>query len=123
MKSKQLYRVHANICQSLTHPTRLEIVDCLRDGEKNVTKLVKELGTPQESVSRHLRMMRSTGIVLSRREGTSVYYRLGSPKIIAAYDLMHRYSQEYLSSTAALASGENNLNSKLEQLHSEDAGD
>lgn len=123
MKSKQLYQVHANICQSLTHPTRLEIVDCLRDGEKNVTQLVKELGAPQGSISRHLRMMRSTGIVLSRREGTSIYYRLGSPKIIAAYDLMHWYSQEYLSSNAALTSGENNLNSKLGRLRSENPGD
>lgn len=123
MKSKQLYHVHANICQSLTHPTRLEIVDCLRDGEKNVTRLVKEMGVAQESVSRHLRMMRSTGIVLSRREGTSIYYRLGSPKIIAAYDLMHRYSQEYLSSNATLVSDENNLNSELEQPRSENPSD
>lgn len=108
MKSKQLYQVHANICQSLTHPTRLEIVDCLRGGEKSVTQLTKELGIQQGTASRHLGVMRSTGIVLSRRGGTSVYYRLGSPNIIAAYDLMYQYSQEYLSASAALASVENN---------------
>lgn len=75
---------------------------------------------PQGTVSRHLGVMRSTGIVLSRREGTNVYYQMGSPKIIAAYDLMHQYSQEYLLSKAALASGENKLISEVEQFHSED---
>ena len=68
-------------------------------------------------------MMRSTGIVLSRREGTSVYCRLGSPKIIAAYDLLHQYAQEYLSSNATLASDENNLNSELERPGSANPGD
>lgn len=114
MKSKQLYQVHANICQSLTHPTRLEIVDCLRSREKSVTELTRELGIQQSMASRHLGVMRSTGIVLSRREGTIIYYRLGSPKIIEAYDLIHQYSQEHLSSQAALASDENQLISEFE---------
>ena len=36
MKSRRLYEIHADICQALTHPTRLEIIDLLRDGEKGV---------------------------------------------------------------------------------------
>ncbi len=114
MKSKQLYQIHAIICQSLTHPSRLEIIDCLRGGEKSVNQLAKELGIQPSMASRHLGVMRSTGIVLSRREGTIIYYRLGSPKIIAAYDLMHQYSQEHFSSQAALASDENQLISEFE---------
>lgn len=105
MKNKQLYQVHANICQSLTHPTRLEIVDSLRDGEKSVSQLAKDLGIPQATVSRHLGVMCSTGIVLPRRDGPNVYYRLGSPKIVAAYDLMHQFSLEQFSSAAELLVG------------------
>lgn len=104
MKSQQLYQIHANICQSLTHATRLEIIDRLRDGEKSVAQLAKELSIQQGTLSRHLGVMRSTGVVLPRREGQNVYYRLGSPKIIAAYDLMHQFSTEYLSIKARLVS-------------------
>ena len=43
MKSHRLYEIHAEICQALTHPIRLEIIDLLRDGEKGVSELVQEL--------------------------------------------------------------------------------
>ncbi len=97
MKDKQLYSIHADICKTLTHPIRLEILDALRDGEKTVTQLVEMLEAAQSTVSRHLGVMRSSGVVSTRRDGVSVYYSLSSPHIIAAYDEMHKFALEYLS--------------------------
>jgi ArsR family transcriptional regulator len=97
MKDNQLFRIHADICRALTHPIRLEIVHHLRGGEISVTQLTQKLHVPQGTVSRHLSIMRAKGIVVPRREGTSVYYRLGSPRIITAYDEMHRFVREHLA--------------------------
>lgn len=102
MKDRQLYSIHADICKTLTHPIRLEILDALRDGEKTVTQLVKILAVTQSTVSRHLGVMRSSGVVATRRDGVSVYYSLSSTHIIAAYDEMHKFALEYLSNHSEL---------------------
>jgi ArsR family transcriptional regulator len=97
MKDKQIFQIHADICQALTHPIRLEIIDNLRSGAKNVTRLSEELHVPQGTVSRHLSVMRAKGIVVPQREGQSVFYRLGSSRITAAYDEMHQFAMEHLT--------------------------
>ena len=106
MKDKQIFQLHADICQALTHPIRLEIIDSLRRGEKSVTQLAEALQTPPGTVSRHLSVMRAKGVVLSRREGASVFYRLGSPRISAAYDEMHQFAVEYLKRQSEMLTSE-----------------
>ena len=102
MKDKKLYQIHADICQTLTNPTRLQIIDQLRDDEKSVTQLAEAMETPQGTVSRHLSVMRAKGVVIPRREGSSVYYSLGSPRILTAYDQMHQFATEYLLAQSKL---------------------
>jgi ArsR family transcriptional regulator len=102
MAEDQLYELHAKICRTLAHPRRLMIIDCLREGEICVSDLAKELGIAQATISRHLGSMRHLGVVLDRREGQNVYYRLASPRIITAYDTMHQFSMEYLQSRVEL---------------------
>jgi len=106
MKNTQLYQIHAEICRALTHSLRLEIIDFLRDGEKSVTQISIALQTPQGTVSRHLSVMRAKGVVVSRREGTNIYYRLGSHRISAAYDEMHQFAIEYLTSRSEMIANE-----------------
>ena len=98
----QLYDLHAQICRSLAHPRRLKIIDALREGEKCVNDLVEELGIAQATISRHLAPMRHLGVVLDRRDGQNVYYRLASPRIITAYDTMHQFAMEFLQSRIEL---------------------
>jgi ArsR family transcriptional regulator len=106
MKDKQFFQIHSDICHALTHPIRLEIIDSLLGGEKNVTQLVEALQATQGTVSRHLSFMRAKGVVVSRRVGTSVYYQLGSPRISAAYDEMHQFVVEHITSQSKMISGE-----------------
>lgn len=105
MADRQLYELHASICQTLANPKRLEIIDLLRDGEKSVTEIIEAMEISQANLSQHLTVMRQKGIVVPRREGVSVYYRLSNPKIIKACDLMRQVLLEHLEAGVELARG------------------
>lgn len=66
-----------DIFKALADEGRLRILRAVFDAELSVAELVKVLGLPQSTVSRHLKPLRETGLVATRREGTSVYYRRG----------------------------------------------
>ena len=102
MSSRRLYELHASICQTLSNPKRLEVIDCLRDGELTVTRLAEAINISQANLSQHLALMREKGILIARREGSNVYYRLSNPKITQACDLMRQVLLEHLESDAGL---------------------
>ena len=64
------------VFRALSDPTRLQLMLTLTQGETRVADLVKALGQPQSTVSRHLTLLRTAHLVQTRREATSVYYRL-----------------------------------------------
>ena len=103
MADRNLFTLHAGICQTLAHPKRLEAIERLREGEMSVTDLAEALDISQPNLSQHLTLMRQKGIVTTRREGLNVYYRLASPKIVKACDLMREVLVEHLEAGAALA--------------------
>jgi len=103
MSNRRLYELHARICQALSNPKRLEVIDCLRDGELPVISLAELTHISQANLSQHLAIMREKGIVTARREGLNVYYRLSNPKITQACDLMRQVLLEHLEADAELA--------------------
>ena len=105
MLDRQIYKLHASICHTLANPKRLEIIDRLRNRELSVTELAQALEICQANLSQHLAIMRQRGIVTSHREGLSVFYRLSSPKIVHACDLMRQVLLEHLEAGAKLVRG------------------
>ena len=103
MLNRQLYELHASICQTLSNPRRLEIIDHLRDNELSVTGIMEITNISQANLSQHLALMREKGIVIARREGVNVYYRLSNPKITQACDLMRQVLLEHLEAAGELA--------------------
>ncbi len=75
------YHYQAEMLKALAHPTRLQILEILKDGELCVCKIVPELQMEQSNVSRHLNILKKEGLVTSRKEGLKVFYRLNDPKI------------------------------------------
>lgn len=71
----------AEMLKALAHPTRLQILELLKDGELCVCKIVPELQMEQSNVSRHLNILKKEGLVTSRKEGLKVYYRTTDPRI------------------------------------------
>ena len=74
--------------QTLSEPTRLQILNYLREGERNVGELAKLCGYTAANVSRHLAMLAKHGMVERESRGTSVYYRIADERIYALSDLV-----------------------------------
>ena len=103
MSNRRLYELHASICQTLSNAKRLEVIDCLRDGELPVIRLAEITNISQANLSQHLALMREKGILIARREGVNVFYRLSNPKITQACDLMRQVLLENLEAAGELA--------------------
>ena len=85
---KWIFERHAALCQTMANPLRLEIINLLRDREIAAGDLAKLAGVAQANMSQHLTILRERGIVETRREGTSIYYRLADPKMLEAFDIL-----------------------------------
>jgi len=93
---KELYKIHAEMCKVFSNPTRLEILNLLRDKEMSVTELINKSKLSQANISQHLSIMKSKGIVISNRKGNNIYYKLTSHNIIKAFDILRKVLAERL---------------------------
>ena len=75
-KKRLLIKEQSKIFKALGHPSRLLMVDALRDGEKCVCELQELVGDDISTISRHLSVLREAGVVSSDKRGTNIYYRL-----------------------------------------------
>jgi DNA-binding transcriptional ArsR family regulator len=74
--------------QALSEPTRLQILDLLRDGERNVGELAQQCGFSAANISRHLAFLMQHGLVARESRGTSVYYRIADESVYELCDLV-----------------------------------
>lgn len=86
--TREIHLLHERVCDALSSPIRIMILYALNDQSRYVIDLAAELGVPQPTISRHLKVLRERGLVTARREGPSVYYTLGDERIIDALELM-----------------------------------
>jgi len=70
------YKIKADFLKALSHPLRLQIIEYLKKGEKNVGNIIKALSIPQSSLSGHLAILKEAGILKSRQQGTVIYYNI-----------------------------------------------
>ena len=78
----------ASYFQVLSEPTRLKILNLLRNNERNVGELAQLCGFSAANISRHLALMTQHGLVVRESRGTSVYYRMADESIYALCDLV-----------------------------------
>jgi DNA-binding transcriptional ArsR family regulator len=93
----RLWEMQADICQTLANPKRLQILNLLKEEELSVGAMVKALGVAKANLSQHLSVMRQKGILATRREGTTIYYRLAIPYITEACAIMRDVLLEVLT--------------------------
>lgn len=96
----------AEVLKALAHPTRLAILEILLDGERCVCELMGELEQEQAIVSKHLRVLKSAGLLVSRKEGMKIYYALSCPTVAKLMD-------ELSESIKIIAREQRNLLSKV----------
>ena len=95
-----VYELQAEISKTLANPLRIAIIHYLKDGEKTVSNLTETLGASQSNISQHLALLRQRQIVKTRKEGSTVYYRVASPKISQACDMIREVLLEQLNPKA-----------------------
>ena len=97
-----LRQFKSSIFQALAHPTRIAIVETLRDGELPAGAIIERLGLEQANASQHLSILRAKQIVNSRKEGNQVFYSVRDPLLIDVLDIMRRYFQAHVEEAMAM---------------------
>ncbi|HWA83546.1 MAG TPA: metalloregulator ArsR/SmtB family transcription factor [Fimbriimonadaceae bacterium] len=100
--AESLRKFKADIFQALGHPTRIAIVELLRDGEVSAGVFPEALGVEPANASQHLAVLRSKRIVRNRKEGNQVFYSLRDPSLIEVLDIMRRYFERHLRESYAM---------------------
>ena len=98
MKKENFYNLHADMCKTISNPRRQAILDTIRDGEMTVSELIEKTGISQANLSQHLAILRSKGVVKTRRDGNNVHYSISNLKIIEAYDLISEVLEDSATS-------------------------
>ena len=99
-----LRRFKAEFFKALAHPGRIQIIEGLRSGEKTVGDIQASLADEPASASQHLALMRAKGIVVGRKSGTSVFYRVRDPKIFDLLDVAREIFNAHLIDTQEMLS-------------------
>jgi DNA-binding transcriptional ArsR family regulator len=97
-----LRQFKASIFQALAHPTRIAIIEVLRDGELPAGAIIERLGLEQANASQHLSILRVKQIVSSRKEGNQVFYSVRDPLLIEVLDVMRRYFQAHVEEAISM---------------------
>jgi DNA-binding transcriptional ArsR family regulator len=100
---RALYDARARIIKALAHPTRLFLVDELSRGERCVCKLTEMVGADMSTVSKHLAVLKTSGIVEDEKRGSQVFYTLRCPCVLNFFTCVERVLKTNARARAALA--------------------
>jgi rhodanese-related sulfurtransferase len=102
--SKQaLFDEFARVAKSLSSGRRAEIVDLLANGERSVESIASEIASSVANASQHLQVLRRAGLVSSRRQGTSIIYRLASSDVAALWRGLQHVAKDRVAEVERLA--------------------
>lgn len=101
----EISQLEANLCSALSDPTRILILYALNEHSHNVSELTQQLGTPQSKTSRHLRVLRDLGLVLTTRQGSAITYELADCRLIEALNNLRGVLYDRITNRANLLAG------------------
>jgi DNA-binding transcriptional ArsR family regulator len=97
-----LRKFKAQLFQALGHPTRIAIVEALRDGELTAGRLAQLLEVEQPNLSQHLAVLRAKQVLVNRKAGNQVFYAVRDPVLIEVLDLLRKYFYAHLNEALAM---------------------
>ncbi len=83
LKTDETFESAADLFRVMSAPMRLKIINCLCEGEKNVSYLLTRVNTTQPNMSQHLNTLYQAGIVAKRRDGVQIFYRIADQRIVS----------------------------------------
>jgi len=75
-----------DVFKALADPTRLKILECIKNGEKCICKIIPYTGKSQPCVSQHLKVMKHAGIIDERKDGTKIMIKTSNDEIFKIID-------------------------------------
>lgn len=99
----QLQSFKAELFKALSHPTRIRILELLREGELSVSELQLALGPEGSTISQQLAILRMKNLVDTRRAGNAIYYRLRDPQIKELLDAARRIFEAHVIQLQSLS--------------------
>ncbi|MFD9894072.1 ArsR/SmtB family transcription factor [Amycolatopsis sp. NPDC058986] len=100
--SRPLYQLKADFFKTLGHPARIRVLELLSEREHAVAEMLPEVGIEPANLSQQLAVLRRTGLVTTRKEGSSVYYSLTSPYVAELLAVARRILTGVLSGQVEL---------------------
>ena len=98
----EIDRMHAELCSGISDPNRIAILYALSEHPSNVTGLTHQLHLPQSTVSRHLRILRNSGLVNFERQGREVMYAINDIRVIQALELLRNILKDRITTHSRL---------------------
>jgi ArsR family transcriptional regulator len=99
-------QIKAGIFQALGHPTRVGVLEILRDGEMSVGQLCEKLGIEQSNASQHLAVLRNKHLVETRKEGNQIFYRLRDERLGEVLQTLREYISDHLNEALTMLKNE-----------------
>jgi DNA-binding transcriptional ArsR family regulator len=96
-RDTEIYERQARICKAFAHPGRLQILDLLGQGELRVSDLQAALGISKTRISQHLSVLKSAGVLATRREGKQICCSLAMPEVKQACQLIRKVLQAQIA--------------------------
>jgi rhodanese-related sulfurtransferase/DNA-binding transcriptional ArsR family regulator len=113
---QQLYLQFAEMAKALGHAHRLEILELLAQGERSVESLAERAGLTIGNASQHLRLMRQAGLLVSRRDGKRILYRLSDPAVLDLTGALHRLAERNMGEVKSVLAGYFNKRDSMEPV-------
>jgi rhodanese-related sulfurtransferase/biotin operon repressor len=98
-----LFDEFARVAKALASGRRAEVVDLLANGERSVESIASEIEMSVANASQHLQVLRRAGLVSSRRQGTSIFYRLASPDVVKLWRSLQDVASDRVAEVERLA--------------------
>jgi len=115
-RMEKIYELHADLCKTFSNAKRLEIINSLNDKEMSASQLIKKIGLSKANLSQHMGVLRSKGVILTRREGVNIYYRIANTKIIQACHLIREVLLEQFQEKGKMVSSLRQIKQKFHRI-------
>jgi rhodanese-related sulfurtransferase/DNA-binding MarR family transcriptional regulator len=111
-----LFDEFARAAKALASGRRMELLDVLANGERTVEALASEVGLSVANTSQHLQVLRQAGLVATRRQGTSIHYRLAGPEVFELWRALRTLARSRLAEVERLAAAYLGARDELEPV-------
>ena len=100
-----IFQVKAELFRALGHPARIRALEVLADGERSVGELAGEVGLEASHLSQQLGVLRRAGLVVTRKEGSTVFYAIRDPQLVELLAVARQMLISSLTHTRTLLAG------------------